>query len=1279
MKRKLRKSSLLPLHLGLLGVSTCAISSAAPVTLIDAATRNGSFETLNGVVSAAKASHWDTDPDGNVDAWTLWTLHSTASNDSGCETATTTNGAKKAYFQNGNAVYNLAPLANPLAEGNELKLIWDHINGGAIRTYFVYDSGGGVIIQDAATEFISTGSGNNKTFTYVIPAGSPLIGKSAVGVGIRSFSSFPGADNFRLTLKVPADTDSDGMDDNWEEEKFGLGNLSHTAGGDADSDGLTNLEEYNGGNISDFTGGTHPNDADTDDDGLNDGPEIFGTSNAYSSGTRTSPFLADSDGDKVSDFAENGSLNTAFGNAPTDPNAADSDQDTYNDNEELAYQSDPNEFESVPAPSLFYFINNSVRNGSFELLGAAPGAVNNAKASHWDTDADGDVTYWTLWSTQSTAANDSGTEASGASTQGLKRGYMQNGNAVYNLTDRLAQAGDVYATTWKQITSTGTLSVTLVYDNAGVITPIAESLAVTNAPNSNGKLLYRILPGSPAIGKKIGIGIRGNASFIHFDEFALSIADKDSDSDGLNDLYEDQQFGNNDGTAEPAELALQSGGSDADSDGLSNADELTEGTLATDSDTDNDSLNDGDEVSGSSNNYDGERTNPLKTDSDGDKLSDFEERGSLNVAFANAPTDPNAVDSDQDGVNDYDEIAYRTNPNDAGSSPAPRLYALIGNTLRNGSFELLGAAPGSPNAAKASHWDTDTDGDVTYWTTWTGNSTGNGDSGTEGGGTHGSKRGYLQSGNAAYNLSSLVAAEGDVFSASWKQTNAAGTLSVTLVYDNAGTITAIPESLSVTATANSVGHLVYRIPAGSPAIGKAIGLGMRSNGSFIFVDEFALNVAERDTDADGLGDFWEDTYFGNNDGSPSPAELALQGGTADADSDGLNNADEYTLITLPNDNDSDNDSLLDGPEVAGTSNLYDGQATNPLDADSDDDGISDGDENGALNTAYSNQPTDPHSADSDVDGFTDLAEILSYQTNPNSGDSVPLLFALIDKNTRNGSFELLGAEPGAPSAAKASHWDTDPDGDVTCWTLWPVEATASTDSGTENGGATEGTRKGYLQGGNAVYNLTTHLVQEGDVFNLSYDHVPSSGAVGLRGGLVYDNAGTITRITEAELTSTVVGNGKRIIYTVPPGSPAIGKAIGVGFKSTGAFNGVDNVRLTIEGTDSEPDGLVDQWELAYFGNLTQNGSGDFDQDGTDNATEAALELLPNDSRSRFMALLNNGTLSWTTAPGKTFTVERSTTLLNGSWELLNDSVSGGTYIDIEPPAIKAFYRVTLND
>jgi hypothetical protein len=61
------------------------------------------------------------------------------------------------------------------------------------------------------------------------------------------------------------DLDSDGMPDKWERQNS-LNALVDDASGDADEDGLTNINEY--------SAGTNPNDADSDDDGMPDGWEV---------------------------------------------------------------------------------------------------------------------------------------------------------------------------------------------------------------------------------------------------------------------------------------------------------------------------------------------------------------------------------------------------------------------------------------------------------------------------------------------------------------------------------------------------------------------------------------------------------------------------------------------------------------------------------------------------------------------------------------------------------------------------------------------------------------------------------------------------------------------------------------------------------------------------------------------------------------------------------------------------------------------------------------------
>ncbi len=129
-----------------------------------------------------------------------------------------------------------------------------------------------------------------------------------------------------IAVNIESDADNDGLP-SWWERFYGLDPLNgNDADIDSDSDGLTNLEEYEAD--------TSPIALDTDGDELSDYEEIHETD--------TNPSEADTDNDGLSDGEE---INT-YG---TDPNNRDSDGDFVDDGDEVKrYDTDPNDPESVP-------------------------------------------------------------------------------------------------------------------------------------------------------------------------------------------------------------------------------------------------------------------------------------------------------------------------------------------------------------------------------------------------------------------------------------------------------------------------------------------------------------------------------------------------------------------------------------------------------------------------------------------------------------------------------------------------------------------------------------------------------------------------------------------------------------------------------------------------------------------------------------------------------------------------------------------------------------------
>jgi hypothetical protein len=132
-------------------------------------------------------------------------------------------------------------------------------------------------------------------------------------------------------------------------------------------------------------------------------------------------------------------------------------------------------------------------------------------------------------------------------------------------------------------------------------------------------------------------------------------------------------------------------------------------------------------------------------------------------------------------------------------------------------------------------------------------------------------------------------------------------------------------------------------------------------------------------------------------------------------------------------------------------------------------------------------------------------------------------------------------------------------------------------------------------------------------------------------------------------------------------------------------------------TDTDNDGLTDLEEVSGIndpatvsdprGNVTSATSGDTDGDGTKDGVEARLNTNPLDGSDYFQPLISRNatgqpTLTWPSATGTSFTVERSTSLLG--WAQIATNLTGlagqTSYTDTAAPvaAAQLFYRVRLD-
>jgi hypothetical protein len=134
-------------------------------------------------------------------------------------------------------------------------------------------------------------------------------------------------------------------------------------------------------------------------------------------------------------------------------------------------------------------------------------------------------------------------------------------------------------------------------------------------------------------------------------------------------------------------------------------------------------------------------------------------------------------------------------------------------------------------------------------------------------------------------------------------------------------------------------------------------------------------------------------------------------------------------------------------------------------------------------------------------------------------------------------------------------------------------------------------------------------------------------------------------------------------------------------------NTKDVFLLKLNAGDLDQDALPDDWEVAYFGNLQRDGTGDYDSDGVSDRDEYRAGTNPS-SNPVFTLLtltkLTTGevTLIWSAIPGRTYRVQFKNTVDDPAWTYLPGNVAstGSQASAMDSTADMAsqrFYRVVM--
>ena len=563
-----------------------------------------------------------------------------------------------------------------------------------------------------------------------IPAGSTVQVRLTAGFDANTLGVFSPAwevTAFRVTKEV--DGDADGMPDAYEIANGLSAGDPGDASTDADSDNLSNLDEY--------LLGTDPQDDDSDDDGLKDGVELNGGAYVDASNTGTDPLNPDSDGDGLLDGAENPNLPFVDENQPgTNPTIVDTDEDGFDDGlEVLISTSNPTNPASRPLRSglldivaYWDFNDNSDPTKTFDLVKGFQGDLK--AGTLFSADATGrtltagdraldmgitansgtgviveqarfldlagaqdqiGISFWvnlpSLQQSMAVYANSPAVERAFSAHVPWSNGqaYWDTNGCCDGARQRMNIPANLTLSTWSHVVLNKNGDTKAIWVNGVKLfekintddlqKTFTRFFIGTNSATLNtvGLLDDMAIYADALNDEEIAALAAGD------DPFSIVPSNDDSDLDGMPDAYE---------TVNGLNPAINDAEDDLDNDGASNFDEYLNGTDPQDEDSDDDGLKDGVETKtgmwvGLTTDT---GTDPLNSDSDGDGLSDSLENPDLPFVDATQPgTNPNLQDSDEDTFADNLELDLGSDPSSAASFPEVGTFDLLVYYDFNGS------------------------------------------------------------------------------------------------------------------------------------------------------------------------------------------------------------------------------------------------------------------------------------------------------------------------------------------------------------------------------------------------------------------------------------------------------------------------------------------------------------------------------------------------------------------------------------------------------------------